>query len=298
MSHVIEVQNLSQAYEPGRPVLKGLSVQVGQGEVVGLLGRNGAGKTTLLRSIAGIMAVQSGKVSVFGLDPFENGIEVKQRFGYVAEDQILPAYLSVKQVLDMHRGLFPTWDEDLCRSLSDRFNIRPDQMLGAMSKGQARQVALLCAIAHRPELLLLDEPAGGLDPATRRGFLEAAIELLSEHGSTIVFSSHYMSDVERIASRVVLVDDGDIKVDEGIDALRENYMLAMLSDVNEAAFSRLDGLGSCISVRRHGKAVHAVFRDSEVGVNAALQQITNGAPVDCRRLPLEDLFIEVVEASR
>lgn len=298
MSHTIEVENLTQAYEPGRSVLSNLSVQVGQGEVVGLLGRNGAGKTTLLRSIAGIMAPQAGNVSVFGLDPFVNGIEVKQRFGYVAENQVLPAYLSVKQVLDLHRGLFPTWDEDFCRSLSERFNIRPDQKLGAMSKGQARQVALLCAVAHRPELLLLDEPAGGLDPATRRGFLEAAIELLGEQGSTIVFSSHYMSDVERIASRVVLVDDGGIKVDEDLDALRENYMLAMLSDVNESAFSRLDGLANCISVRRHGEAVHAVFRDSEGGMRSAMQPITNGAAVDCRRIPLEDLFIEVVEASR
>ena len=298
MSNVIEVQNLTQAYEPGNPVLRDLSLQVGRGEVIGLLGRNGAGKTTLLRTLAGIMAPQSGKVSVVGLDPFVNGIEVKRRFGYVAEDQVLPAYLTVAQVLDLHRGLFPTWDEDFCRSLSERFSVKPGQRLGEMSKGQARQVALLCAIAHRPELLLLDEPAGGLDPATRREFLEAAIELLGEEGSTIVFSSHYMSDVERIASRVVLIDGGGIKVDEDLDALREQYVLAMLSDINESAFSRLHGLDKCVSVRRHGKAVHAVFRDSSEGVLAAMQPITNGAPVDCRRVPLEDLFIEVVEASR
>lgn len=298
MSHIIDVQNLTQAYRPGSPVLRDLSLQVGQGEVIGLLGRNGVGKTTLLRTLAGIMATQSGRVSVFGLDPFVNGVEVKKRFGYVAEDQALPAYLTVAQVIDLHRSLFPKWDEEFCRTLSARFSVKPDQRIGEMSKGQARQVALLCAISHRPELLLLDEPAGGLDPATRREFLESAIELLGEQGSTIVFSSHYMSDVERIASRVVLIDDGGVRVDEDIDALREGYVLAMLSDVNESLFSRLDELGNCISVRRHGNAVHAVFRDSVAGVRSAVQPIVNGAAVDCRHVPLEDLFIEFVGASR
>lgn len=298
MSPIIDVQNLTQAYELGNPVLRDVSLQVGQGEVIGLLGRNGAGKTTLLTTLAGTMAVQKGTVSVFGSDPFENGIEVKQRFGYVAEDQVLPGYLTVAQVIDLHRSLFPTWDADFCKKLQERFSVKPDQMLSQMSKGQARQVALLCAIAHRPELLLLDEPAGGLDPATRREFLESAIELLSEQGSTIVFSSHYMSDVERIASRVVLVDGGGIKVDEDLDALRENYVLAMMSEINESAFSRIGGLENCVSLRRHGKAVHAVFKDSEVGVQAAVEPIMSGAAVDCRPVPLEDLFIEVVEASR
>lgn len=298
MSFTIEVDDLTQAYERGKPVLTGLSIRVAPGEVVGLLGRNGAGKTTLLRTLAGIMAAQSGTVAVFGRDPFVDAVEVKRRLGYVAEDQAIPAYLRVEQVVDLHRSLFSSWDEAFAQQLAARFDIDPKKRITDMSKGQARRVALLCAVAHRPELLLLDEPAGGLDPAARREFLETAIELLGDAGSTIVFSSHYMADVERIASRVVLVEDGAVLIDEDLDALREEYVLAMTTGVSDAQISRLASLDACVRVRRSGDAVHAVFRDNVEGIRAKFAPITNGAVVECRRIPLEDLFVEIVGGAR
>ncbi len=299
MNPVIEVRDLTQSYKPNTPVLDALDLTVGAGQVIGLLGRNGAGKTTLLRSLIGLMAAQSGSVRVFGLDPFENGVEVKRRCGFVAEDQTLPAYLKVRQVLDLHRELFPTWDDSFASELGGRFGLDPHKRISDLSMGQARQVAVLCAIAHRPELLLLDEPAGGLDPAARREFLETAIEMLGDAGSTVVFSSHYMADVERIANRVVVIDDGKVWLDDELDTMREEFVLAQIAGVDDDTALGLTSAENCIRMRRRESMVHGVFRGAPRAVQSQIEGAAGGsAQVDCRRVPLEDLFVEIFGGSR
>ena len=186
---VLEFKDIHRAYRRGVDVLHGLSFAVEPGQVVGLLGRNGAGKTTLMRIAMGMIEAQQGSVKLFGLDPRREPLEVKRRVGYVSEEQILPPFLSVGEVISLHRQLFPAWDDELAAQLSARFHLSPRAKVKTLSKGEARQVALLCAVSHQPELLLLDEPAGGLDPAARREFLETAIQLLNEAGTTILFSS-------------------------------------------------------------------------------------------------------------
>jgi ABC-2 type transport system ATP-binding protein len=175
------------------------------GEVVGIIGRNGAGKTTLIRIAMGMLFPNAGSVRVFGLSPTVDPVAVKKRIGYVAEEQVLPTGSSIAALIALHRYLFPAWDDELARELLDWFRLTVRAKIGQLSKGEARQVALLCAVCHRPELLILDEPAGGLDPAARREFLETSIQLLNREGTAILFSSHYMNDVERLAGRVVLL---------------------------------------------------------------------------------------------
>jgi len=222
--NVLEFDNVHRAYRRGVDVLRGVSFSVRAGDVVGLLGRNGAGKTTLMRIAMGMIEPQQGSVRVFGLDPRERPLDIKRRVGYVAEDQTLPPFLTVTEVIDLHRGMFPGWDESLARDLAGRFELPAKARVKTLSKGQARQVALLCAVSHRPEVLLLDEPAGGLDPAARRQFLETSIQLLNEAGSTIIFSSHYMGDVERMAGRIVMLHDGSVLIDNDLDQLREGSL--------------------------------------------------------------------------
>ena len=187
---VLQFENIHRAYRRQADVLKGVSFTLNPGEVVGLLGQNGAGKTTLIRIAMGMLDPQAGRVRVFGLDPRRDPLEVKRRVGYVSEDQVLPPFMKVGEVIDLHRQVFPSWDEAVSDRLLAAFELSPEIKIKKLSKGQARQVALLCAVAHRPQLLLLDEPAGGLDPAARREFLETSIRLLNEEGSTILFSSH------------------------------------------------------------------------------------------------------------
>jgi len=285
---------IQRAYRRGVDVLHGVSFDVSPGEVVGLLGRNGAGKTTLLRIAMGMLEPQRGRVRLFGLDPRQEPIAVKRRVGYVSEEQILPTFLKVREVVDLHRRLFPTWDDDLAGRLATRFSISAEEKIGNLSKGQARQVALLCAIAHRPELLILDEPAGGLDPAMRREFLETAIQLLNEAGSTILFSSHYMTDVERLAARVVLLHDGRVMLDRDLDQLREEHCLARVPRGDGVTRDALLSLPGSLGVRTRTEALHAVFALRPEQAAAQIERALGVHSVRCDPVGLEEMFIELV----
>jgi len=275
-----------------------VSFTVGQGEVVGLLGRNGAGKTTLIRLAIGLLHPQGGSVRAFGLSPTDRPVEVKKRIGYVAEDQVMPATATVKELIVFHRFLFPEWDMGLERQLQDRFSMPSNARINTLSKGQARQVALLCAVCHRPELLLLDEPAGGLDPAARREFLETAIQLLNREGTAILFSSHQMSDVERIGARVVLIERGKVCLDRDLARIREDFCVAMIprSALRDAAV--LERAPGCLRVRSSFDSWHAVFEKPPEEVSAELPALLGVDSVHCVRMPLEDLFVEMVGGQR
>jgi ABC-2 type transport system ATP-binding protein len=290
---IVDFQNVHRAYIRDEDVLAGVTFAIEPGQVVGLLGKNGAGKTTLLRIAMGMLDPQQGSVSVFGLDPRRQPMEVKRRVGYVSEEQILPPYMRTDQVMALHKGLFPTWDDALAQSMIDRFAIPGRQKIKTLSKGQARQVALLCAVAHRPELLILDEPAGGLDPAARREFLETSIQLLNETGTTILFSSHYMSDVERLADRIVMIHDGRVLIDTELDELRENYSLALLPANGSLSRERLLTLDGCLGVRCRGEALHAIFELEPAGVEELLSRELSLADIRCTRIALEEMFIEL-----
>lgn len=291
---IAEFQDIHRAYVNGVDVLAGVSFAVEPGEIVALLGRNGAGKTTLIRIAMGMLETQAGSVRVFGLDPRQDPVEVKRRVGYVSEDQILPPFLRVEEVIALHRGLFPTWDDELARRLGERFAIDPRAKIKTLSKGQARQVALLCAVAHRPEFLILDEPAGGLDPAARREFLETSIQLLNESGTTILFSSHYMSDVERMADRVVMLEGGRVLVDRPLDDLRESYSLALVGHGSGIDRRRLLGVDGCLAVRERRDAFHAIFQAEPEEAERRLTAAFDEGTARATRIGLEDMFIELL----
>lgn len=294
MKRVVEFNDVHRAYAKGEPVLDGIGFTVDAGEVIGLLGKNGAGKTTLLHLAMGMLEPQAGRVRIFGLDPRRDPVEVKRRVGFVSEDQVLPTFFTVERILEVHRGLYPTWDEDLARELLGRFDLPLRRKAGKLSKGQARQLALLCAVAHRPELLILDEPAGGLDPHARREFLETSIRLLNETGTTILFSSHHMTDVERMASRLLMLHEGQIWIDSDLDDIREGYCLALLPAGFVEARSRLLAETACLCVRESGDAVRAVFEMGSEACAARLRESLDLADVTCRPLPLEEMFVELV----
>jgi ABC-2 type transport system ATP-binding protein len=293
LNPILEFDHVTRAYKKGVPVLDGVSFALAEGEVAGLVGRNGAGKSTLLRIAMGMLVPQQGRVRVFGLSPIDDPVEVKKRIGYVAEDQVLPAGMSIAELAALHRALFPKWDGAMEKDLCDRFGLSPRDRIKQLSKGQKREVALMLALCHRPELLILDEPAGGLDPAARREFLEASIRLLNREGSAILFSSHHMGDIERIGARVLLLDEGKIRLDCELDRVREDLCVAMVPKawIEAAALEKTPG---CLRVRPVFDDWHAVFQGAPETVTAQLRGPLGSRGVSCIRVPLEELFVELV----
>ncbi len=291
---MIEFEDVHRAYRRGEEVLRGVTFGVGPGEVVGLLGKNGAGKTTLMRIAMGMLEPQRGSVQLFGLNPRQDAVGVKRRVGYVSEDQILPPFLRVAEALDLHRELFPTWDEAMAGELLECFQLPAGDKIGSLSKGQARQVALVCAVAHKPDLLLLDEPAGGLDPIARREFLETSIQFVNQTGSSILFSSHYMADVERVAGRVVMLHGGKVLIDSDLDDLRENHSVALVPYSEKASRTTVLGLEGCLGVRDRVDALHAVFHLPPDASERMLATRLGIKGARCRSVALEEMFVELV----
>jgi ABC-2 type transport system ATP-binding protein len=278
----------------GRAALAGVSLEVGRGEVVGLVGRNGAGKSTLLRVALGLLHADRGSVRVLGRDPWRDAVEVKRRVGYVPDEEKSMGSTTARQLLDVHAALYPNWDEPLAQRLLGPLARQTETRLDSLSLGQRRRVFLACAIAHHPELLLLDEPAGGLDLSARREFLELAIELLNDDGASIVFSSHHMSDVERIAGRVVLIDRGIKLLDQELDVLKQEHCLALLPALSDGQLAALEQVPGFVRRRARGSGWHAVCAREPAGAEAELRQRLGVADVRCVHVNLEDLFVNLV----
>jgi len=299
MTAVVQLQDIVRSFSRHRRVLDGVSLTIQREEVVALLGRNGAGKTTLIHIVLGLLFPDAGSVRVFGLSPTDDPVRVKQRVGYVGEHQVLPPRATIPELIALHKQLFPSWDVQLERLLLDRFALAGNrQPIKQLSKGQAQQVALLLAVCHRPELLLLDEPAAGLDPAARREFLETSIQLLNREGTAILFSSHHMGDVERLGGRVMLLHEGKVRLNRDLDALREAHCVAVIDQQLVSDATAIRAIPGCLHTRLVRSAWHAVFEGTPPEVSARLAQRLPVRDVPCTRVSLEELFVEMVGDTR
>jgi ABC-2 type transport system ATP-binding protein len=219
---VIEVQGLTRTYGE-KKALNSINVNVARGSVVGLLGANGAGKTTLIKHILGLLRAQQGSVKVFGLDPVKDPVGVLSRIGYLAEENDLPSWLRVRELLRYSAAFRPTWDAEYANSLISQFGLNPNDRLANLSKGQRARAGLTIALAFRPDFLLLDEPSSGLDPVVRRDILGAIIRTISQEGRTVIFSSHLLSEVEQVCDRVVMLSKGEVVLDDELDEVKRTH---------------------------------------------------------------------------
>src|SRR6266550_5641926 len=219
---VIDVSELTRRFGD-KTALASVTLSLPRGMVYGLVGANGAGKTTLIKHLLGLLRPDGGSVRVFGLNPIADPVGVLSRIGYLSEDNDLPGWMRVDELIGYSRAFYPGWEDAYAEELRDTFALDSAARVKTLSKGQKARLGLLLALAYRPELLVLDEPSSGLDPIVRRDILGAVIRTIADEGRTVLFSSHLLDEVEEVADHVTMIDHGRIVLSAPLDAIKKSH---------------------------------------------------------------------------
>jgi len=292
--NIIETHNLSRSFT-GIEALSGLNLSLTSGKVVALLGPNGAGKTTMLRLLMNLLKPTTGTATVLGVDSRRLGPTQFAQIGYVSEDQQLPLWMTVRELLDYCRPFYPTWDRELERTLVAQFELPLGQKLGRLSRGTLMKAALLSSLAYRPMLLVLDEPFSGLDPLIRDEFVRGVLEVSLSGDWTVLVSSHDIEEVERLADHVVLLDRGRLTLSEAAESLQLRFRRV---EVRLQGESPKPTLGA-VEWERAGDLLRFV----ETGYSGATTELQwserfAGARVTAQQMTLREIFLTFARASR
>jgi ABC-2 type transport system ATP-binding protein len=267
-------------------VLKSLSLAVPPGQIVGLLGRNGAGKTTLIECALGLREIDAGQALLFGESAQSPSNATKAKFGYVPQQSDFFEWMTVEQMLAFFKAFYPRWNDGKVEGLLGRWSIRRKQTIGELSGGEKQRLSIIRALAHDPELLILDEPVASLDPAGRRDFLRELIDTTIDRNTSVLFSTHILSDLERVAVNLAILKDGAILIQDQIDAISEGVVrihgsaTALAKIPANSILSGAVGDGAGVIARIEPPVRAALSKDPELRVEA---------------LSIEDLFIEVTK---
>jgi ABC-2 type transport system ATP-binding protein len=222
----IELTGIEKSYGD-KHVLRGADLSVPHGSVLGLLGVNGSGKTTLIKCALGLIRPQAGTARLLGEPAWTLGAEAKARIGYVPQVVSLYPWMKVRQMLDYTAAFYANWNHELIERLTAEWSLAPKDRVGTLSVGQLQKLAIMLALGHEPELLILDEPAASLDPLARRQFLQMIIDLAEPGRRTVLFSTHITSDLERAADRVAVLKSGRIAWHGLLENLKEQTHVSL-----------------------------------------------------------------------
>lgn len=219
---VIKTVDLKKRYGRKKDAVKGISLDVKKGSVYAFLGRNGAGKSTTIRMMLGLLEQTSGSIEILGMDPFKKPVEIKNRIGYVGENQKMYDWMTIEETISFASSFHSQWDSKFCDELLQRFALDEKIKLKNLSRGMYAQVALILAISHHPELLILDDPTSGLDTVVRREFMEEVIGVLHERDCTVFFSTHIIPEIENIADHIGIMNQGELLVSMKLEKLKKS----------------------------------------------------------------------------
>lgn len=289
----IVIEKLVKYYD-GRCVLDGIDLAVPRGCIYGLLGRNGCGKTTIIRILLGLEPPTRGGTALLGQDSRSLSAQTRGRIGYVAEGHNLIQNYKVRRIISLCRGLSLRWNEAFFGRLMETFRLPLDRRVKELSAGMRAELNLALAMAADPELLILDDPTLGLDTVARRQFLELAIDLIQKEDRTILFSSHILSDVERIADRIGVIVAGKLVVDCELQELK--HRVRKLRVLFESEPPEDMYLTEIVNRRSQGREMVLTVANWNAQKQAILDTFQ---PVSCTELPmtLEDIFIECTRPS-
>ena len=290
MSEVIEARGLTKIFHDRTVAVKDLDLQVRRGEVYGLIGRNGSGKTTALRLLLGLLKADSGEARVLGWDFWEAPRTIRRQVGYVCQGQNLPERASLAELSSFLARYNERWESGYAREMAGRWGLPWRRPLGCLSSGLQRQAAILVALAGRPEVLILDEPAAGLDPAARRELLGQIIDVLGEgEGCTVLLSTHLVGDLERIASHIGILHGGRMALSLPLETLLQQFkrvQVVFSTDEPPEDFA----IPGQLSQTRSGPVVKAVVRWPNGCELEALRAFVD-ARIEVFPIGLEEIFI-------
>jgi ABC-2 type transport system ATP-binding protein len=292
----IEAVALRKSFK-GHEALCGLNLTVPRGSVFGFLGRNGAGKTTTIRILMGLAKADQGEARIFGIAPGDDdsGALLRRRIGFVPEDKELYPYMTVEEVIRFSRPFFPHWRDDLERRYLKAFDLPPKKKIPDLSKGMRSKLMLLLAIARGSELLILDEPTDGLDPVVAEELLRELIVLSASDGTTIFFSSHQLAEVEQIADRITIIDQGRSIISGELEDLKRQYqrIKVVFADGIPAAIPWAQGADR---IRKEGRMVSILSGRNSKEIMAQARALP-GTSVDTYPVTLRELFLELMRAD-
>ena len=218
--HIIKATGMSKQFGK-KLALDNCEICISQGGIHALIGANGAGKSTLFRILLGFDSPTTGSSTVLGMDSQSLTPQMRGRIGYVNEEHTLPTWMSAGEVTQMQKALYPQWRQDIYDSVIGNFDVEPEQKVAGLSRGERAGLNLSMALAQSPELLILDEPTLGLDVVAKQAFLEALMHTETDNNTTIVYCSHQMEEIERVADNLIIIEKGQVKYTASPDELLE-----------------------------------------------------------------------------
>jgi ABC-2 type transport system ATP-binding protein len=291
---IVDVIGLSRSFGH-KTALDNVSFRASAGQVYGLVGSNGAGKTTLLKHLLGLLRATTGSVRVFGLDPVRDPAGVLGRIGYLSEEHELPEWMRIDELMRYTQAFHPAWDASYARELLETFALDPAKKVKELSKGMRAQAGLITAVAHRPELLILDEPSSGLDAVVRRDILDAIVRAVADDGRTVIFSSHLLDEVERMSDHVTMIQNGRVTLSGVLDEVRGAYQRSRVRFAEH--FDQPPVLETALVTEGGGRTWSVVHSGSpEQFRHSVLAR--GGEVVESRDATLEEIFLARAGRSR
>lgn len=287
----IVFENVHRRFDD-RTVLRGLDLAIKPGEIHALLGRNGSGKTTAMRILMGFLVPHAGRTTVLGVDSRALGPEERGRIGYVSEDHRLYWHMRVRDVIDFEASTRPRFDRALADEAVRRCQLDPGARVIRLSRGQRAQLALVVAVASRPEVLVCDDPGLGLDVVMRRAFLDVLIDLLAGQGISVLFSSHILQDVERIADRVSILHEGHLIVDATMDDLKRRVCKRFYTSAEPPPVHR-----AILRAEKRSGGYDLTLLDADAGLEAELGGQLGGRLAPPVAASLDDLFLDLTRGD-
>jgi ABC-2 type transport system ATP-binding protein len=297
MSGVIEASHLTYRY--GRTAaLDDLSVEVPEGALYALIGPNGSGKTTLLQLVMGLRRSSAGRLTVFGVDCDALTRQQRADIGYIAEGQRLPQWMRLQELEAYLAPLYPGWDQALATDLRQRFELDPRQRIGALSRGGQMKAALLCALAPRPRLLVMDEPFTGMDVLVKDELVHGLLETAGQEGWSVLLCSHDIGELELLADWVGFLDHGHVALSESVESLRARFKRVEARMADEGAVRSLRPPADWMSVERAGSRISFITPHGDVERDERLRALLpHATDVEVRDASLRELFIALATSS-